>query len=205
MPSARLPPSAHLPWVALLTAIVCIVTAAIAIYVEMGAMLAIPLAGAALVALAAWLKTSFRNSGETDRTVVLYIAGIVALLVEHAEQWQGRTPELVMKVASGWAAPGFVFNERILIALFAIASPALFLLGGFYLVRRLPIGGYLAWLLFIWSILAGALQGALAVGRDHALGIATGLAACVPPLIIGTLGIRRLILSSGALPRTVMP
>jgi hypothetical protein len=205
MPSTRLPPTAHSPWVALLTAIACIVTAGTAIYVEMGAMLAIPLAGAALVALAAWLKTSYRNPGETDRTVVLYIAGIVALMVEHAEQWQGRTPELVMKLASGWTAPGFVFNERILIAVFAIASPALFLLGGFYLVRRLPIGGYLAWLLFIWSIVAGLLQGALAVDRPQALGIATGIAACVPPLIIGTLGIRRLILSSAALPRAAMP
>ncbi len=120
--------------VALLTAIAFIATAGTAIYVQMGAILAVPLVGAALIALVAWLGTSFRDPGDSDRTVVLYIAGIVALMVEHAEQWHGRTAELAMKLASGWAAPGFVLNERILIVVFAIASPALFLLGGFYLV-----------------------------------------------------------------------
>jgi hypothetical protein len=34
-------------------------------------------------------------------------------MVEHAEQWRGRTPELVMVLAPGWAAPSFVFDERI--------------------------------------------------------------------------------------------
>jgi hypothetical protein len=41
----------------------------------MGAMLAIPVVGAALVALLAWLGTSFHHPGESDRTIVLYIAG----------------------------------------------------------------------------------------------------------------------------------
>ena len=92
---------ARSPWVALFTAIVWIVTAGTAIYIEMGAMLAIPLAGTALVAIVVWLGTSFRHPGESDRAVVLYIAGIVALMIEHAEQWHSRTPELVMKLASG--------------------------------------------------------------------------------------------------------
>jgi hypothetical protein len=196
---------AHLPWVALFTAIVSIVTAGTAIYIEMGAMLAIPLVGTALVAIVVWLGTSFRHSGETDRAVVFYIAGIVALMIEHADQWHSRAPELVMKLASGWAAPNFVFSERIFVVAFAIASPALFLLGGFYLVRRRPIGCYMAWLLFIWSIVAGLLQGALAVNRPHAIGIATGIAAGVLPLIIGALGIRRLTLLSGIPRRNVMP
>jgi len=84
-----------------------------------------------------------------------------------------------MQLASDWAAPGFVFNERILVAVFAIASPALFLLGGFYLVRRQPLGDYMPWLLFVWSLLAGLLQGALAISRPDALGIATGNCARV--------------------------
>jgi hypothetical protein len=193
------------PWVALLSLIACIATAGTAIYVEMGAMLAIPVVGAALVALVAWLGTSFRRPVESDRAIVLYIAGIVALMVEHAEQWRGRTPELVMKLAPGWAAPGFVFDERILIVVFAIASPALFLLGGFYLVRRLPIGAYLAWLLFIWSIVAGLLQVALAINRPHPWGVVTGIAAGVPPLIIGVLGVGMLVVSSRALPNIAMP
>jgi hypothetical protein len=37
----------------------------------------------------------------------------VALMVEHAEHWRGRTPELVMVLAPGWAASSFVFDERI--------------------------------------------------------------------------------------------
>jgi hypothetical protein len=153
--------------VALFTVIACIATAAAAIYVEMGLLFALPVVGAALVALVAWSRTSFRHPGTSDRVVVLYIAGIVALMVEHMDQWRSRAPELVMQLASGWAAPGFVFNERILIAVFAIASPALFLLGGFYLVRRQPLGDYIAWLLFAWSLVAGLLS------RPDALGVAT--------------------------------
>ena len=191
--------------VALLTVVGCIATAAPAIYVEMGVPFAVPLIGAAVVALVAWSMTSFRHPGESDGVVVLYIAGIVALMVEHAEQWLSRTPELVARLASRWAAPGFVFNERILIAGFAIASPALFLLGGFFLVRRHLLGDYMAWLLFVWSLVAGLLQGALAVSCLGALGVTTGIATCVPPLLLGALGARRLIVSSRALSRTVMP
>jgi hypothetical protein len=204
-PTRDLSQDEQLPWVALFTAIAWIVTAGTAIYIEMGAMLAIPLAGTALVAIVGWLGTSFRHPGESDRMVVPYIGGIVALMIEHAVQWHSRTPELVMKLASSWAAPGFVFNERIFVVVFAIASPALFLLGGFYLVRRRPIGCYMAWLLFIWSIVAGLLQGALAVNRPHAIGIATGIATGVLPLIIGALGIRRLTLLSGIPQWKVMP
>jgi hypothetical protein len=195
----------EVPRVALATVVACIATATAAIYIETGPLLAVPIVGAAVVALVAWLSTSFRHPGESDRVVVLYISGIVALTIEHTEQWRSRAPELVMQLASGWAAPGFVFNEKLLIAGFAIASPALFLLGGFYLVRRQPLGDYMAWLLFAWSLVAGLLQGALAVSRPDALGVAVGIATCVPPLLLGGLGARRLILSSRALSVTVMP
>ena len=190
------------PRVTLATVVACIATATAAAYIEMGPLLAVPLVGAAVVALVAWLRTSYQRPGQSDRVVVLYISGIVALMIEHTEQWRSRAPDLVMQLASGWAAPGFVFSERFLIAGFAIASPALFLLGGFYLVRRQPIGDYMAWLLFVWSPVAGLLQGALAVHRPDALGIVTAIATCVPPLVIGALGARRLTLSARACSRT---
>jgi hypothetical protein len=98
-----------------------------------------------------------------------------------------------------------VFNERILIAGFALASPALFLLGGFYLVRRQPLGDYMAWLLFVWSLVAGLLQGALAVRRPDVLAIVIGMVTCAPPLVLGALGARRLTVSSRASSRTVTP
>ena len=110
-----------------------------------------------------------------------------------------------MQIAPGWVAPGFVFDERSLVVVFAIGSPALFLLGGFYLVRGRPAGDYMAWLLFVWSLVAGVLQGVLALHRSDALGIATGTAACLPSLILGALGARRLASSSGALPEPVKP
>jgi len=191
--------------VALFTVVACIATAAAAIQVEMGPLFALPIVGSATVALLAWLKTSFRRPGEPARGTVLYIAAIVALMLEHATQWRSRAPDLVMQVARGWVAPGFVFNERTLVVVFAIGSPALFLLGGFFLVRGRPVGDYMAWLLFVWSLVAGVLQGVLALHRSDALGMATGAAACLPPLILGALGARRLASSSGALPEPVTP
>lgn len=185
-------------WITALAIVTCIVTAAAAIYVEMGAAFAIPLAAAAVVALVAWLRTTYRYPGDPDLVVVLYIAGIIALIVVAAEQWHRGTPAFVMRAATDWIAPGFVFDERPHIAMFAIACPALFLLGGFSLVRGRPLGDYMAWLLFVWSLVAGAVQGTVAVTRDAGPAIATGIAAAVPLLCVGTLGVRRLIGVAGA-------
>jgi hypothetical protein len=176
-----------------LTVVIAIVTACTAIYVEIGAVLAAPLGAAALVALVAWHRTSYQHAGRSDRVVVLYIAAIVALIAEHAEQWHADTPAYLMRIASSWVAPGFVFNERMFVVIFAIGSPALFLLGGFYLVRGRPLGDYMAWLLFVWCIFAGTIQGALAIGRGSSLSIVLGIAVCIPPLWLGSLGVRRLV------------
>jgi hypothetical protein len=63
----------------------------------------------------------------------------------------------------------------------------------------------MAWLLFVWSLVAGVFQGVLALQLPDALGIATATAACLPSLILGALGAWRLASFSGALPEPVKP
>ena len=181
--------------------------ACVAIYVVLGAPVAVPPTIALLFAATAWLPRL--HHGPVRRTIerrpvfVLYVGTIVVLMAQYTEQWLAHLPAAVMRDFPGAYPPGVSYSERSMIAVYPLAATALFLLGAFALYRRHPVGDGAAWLLFSWSI-ASALTpfayAALGHGRAHYVG---GMLSAPIAAACGIEGIRRLFASSRREPSRV--
>lgn len=116
-----------------ITVLTLILTLGMFFYTQKGLILFIPFIVVASTALILWLSVNSEN--HSDKVITCFIFSIMGLLLLN-----------MLRFLAGFASVGStLFNSA-------------FLFGGYFLLTRAPIGIYMAWFVFIWSIFQGLLQ-----------------------------------------------
>jgi hypothetical protein len=179
----------------LLTIIAFTVTALSASYIDVGPALCIELAVVSVLALACWLRFSFREPLPQDTVVAPYLLVVVLnLLLNTCRYWSDHS-QFINERWHFLFAPQFALSDVSWFVVFVTCPVSLMLLGGYYLSKRLPIGFYLAWWTFLYSIGDAIIQfrvefaGGDAYHHKYFVGALTAIAQ----MIVSVIGCQRLL------------
>ena len=122
----------------LTTVLIFILILAMYFYTQKGPILFIPFIVVAGIAMVFWITINFKINPDTViGPLILAIMGLMLLNM--------------LRFLAGFASIGStLFN-------------AAFLFGGYYLLKRVAIGSYITWFVFVWSIFQGLLQFYMAI------------------------------------------
>lgn len=140
--------------VAVVLAMAIAVTVTLAAYVYAGAPYFIMAIATWCIALAGWLRGTFRPPSRTPVAFNLYIATLVALTALYAEEWYRRFPSTVMRLFPNAYPAGVGMSEHAFVAIFPLAASGVMTLGALAYYRRSPIGEFAAWAVFAWGCVA---------------------------------------------------
>ena len=179
----------------LLTVLSIDITTVVAAYLFTGPGYAIELTVVSLLALAGWLRFSFRDVPSQDTIVAPYILIIVLMLVLNASRyWSDYSSFLSAHWPSLFVSDFTLTHISWFIACVTLPV-SLMLLGGYYLSKRIPLGFYMAWWTFLYAIAESLIQYklefGLAAGYNHRYFI--GSLAAIALLIMGLSGCYRLL------------
>lgn len=149
-----------------LTVVVLVLVLGMFFYTQKGLILFIPFSAVAVTALILWM--SYNLKIHPDKVMISFILAIMGLIFLN-----------MFRYLAGFASIGStLFN-------------AVFLFGGYCLIKRAPIGSYMAWFVFIWSIFQGFLQFymAYALKANYLNYYCQGIIAGILVLILGVSGI----------------
>ena len=133
-------------WINAVAVVATFGTLCLATYIYFGAPLALTLTITAATATALWLKTTYRVS-QSRRILPLYIFTILAQLVQGAEQHWGNYSTAV---SLGWKIP---ITSASFTLSFTLTAVAFYLLGAAIIFYQTKLGGFIAWWLFLWSLI----------------------------------------------------
>jgi len=171
-------------WINAVAVLAILGTLCLAVYIYMGAPLALTLAFTSAIAVTLWLKTTYRVF-QSRRILPLYIFTILAQLVQGAEQHWG---DYGTAVSLGWQIPITSTNFTLY---FTLTAVAFYLLGAAIIFYQTKLGGFIAWWLFLWSIIYPASHYLLALST-HQPGFTYIPGMLSSPLLVmlGIIGIR---------------
>jgi len=130
-------------------------------------------------ALVAWLVFGRAGAAEGDSAVGPYLLALVLVLALATCRYMGGAVQLLGGPLRDWFAAGFPITISSWFLAFAVAPVSLMLLGGYYLVKRMPIGGYMAWWSALYAIADGLLQFAVQLKVQQEFGVASAGALLV--------------------------
>ncbi|MCK6629719.1 MAG: hypothetical protein L6R45_31660 [Anaerolineae bacterium] len=105
-------------WVYPLTVLAILITLGVAGYIYLGFLVTFPVMLTGFLALAAWYGTTYQQPRQR-RILPLYIALIVVLLLQGAEQWYFEYPEVIKTLFPASFGSPIVFNGSIFMSVFA--------------------------------------------------------------------------------------
>jgi hypothetical protein len=178
----------------LLTVMSAVITAIAAVYIYVGPGPCIALALVSFLSVACWLKFSFFSEPSREGVVTLYILVIVLNLVLNTCRYWSELPHFVAENWRSWFAPTFPITDVSWFVGFVTCPVTLMLLGGYCLVKRMPLGSYLAWWTFIYAIVDALVQIKVGVLGPNAHGYpdVAASAAATAQMVVGLLGCQRL-------------
>jgi hypothetical protein len=179
----------------LLTIIAFTITTLAAAYIAVGWALCAEIAVVGLFSFACWLRFSFREPQSQDKIVALYILVIVLNLVLNTCRYWSSYAQFIYENARFLFAPQFALTDLSWFIIFVTCPISLMLLGGYYLSKRVPVGFYLAWWTFLYSIVDAITQ-----FRFELLGSSTyhhryflGALAAIALMTVSVIGCQRLL------------
>jgi len=182
-------------WVHLVLVISTLATLWCAGYIYLGDAIAAPVIVAGALALVGWRAVTY-GTVPSPTLFPVYILALVALQVNVLEKWMGGYAAMLLSVfPDAFVAPSIVFDGSIFVAIFGPGAAALFLWASLGLFLGHPLGAYMAWALFVWSIFEGLMPVALSLASNELLYV-PGMATGVLPLAAGVYGIARLFRDS---------
>lgn len=146
----------------LLTVLSVAITAIVVTAYAISPVLALFLAVVSGVALAAWLGFARAGAGETDGAVGPYLIALVLVLVLATCRYLDGVVPLLSGPLRHWFHRAFPVDISSWFLVFAVAPVSLMLLGGYYLAKRTPLGGYMAWWTAAYALADGLVQFAVA-------------------------------------------
>jgi hypothetical protein len=184
----------------LLTIVVVMSTTLAASYIVVAPVLCIGLAVVSVLALAGWMRFSFREPRSQETIVAPYILVVLLNLVLNTGRYWSHHAQYLNENSHSIFAPHFAVTDVSWFVVFVTCPISLMLLGGYYLSKRMPIGFYLAWWTFLYSIVDAIVQFKLEfLSNDtyhHEYFV--GALAAGAQLIVGVTGLQRLLRSQCA-------
>jgi hypothetical protein len=177
-------------WVYPLTVVAILITLGLAGYIYLGWLVTLPVMLTGFLALAAWYGTTYWQPRQR-RILPLYIALIVVLLLQGAEQWYFKYPEVIQTLFPASFGPPLVFNESIFMAVFVLGATTLFLFAAVGIFFHHPLGNYMSWFVMLHAVMGGLLLWSwpLLAGQMQYL---PGMVSAIPAILLGMRGISRL-------------
>ncbi|MCD6073774.1 MAG: hypothetical protein K0Q70_657, partial [Rhodospirillales bacterium] len=174
-----------------LTILSTVITAVVSAHVLVGTGLALGLAIVSAIAFIGWLGLT--RADRVEPITGPYLLAIVALLlVSTCRYLADYVPQLAADFG-GWFLPSFPVGAGTWFFVFVSLPAVTMLLGGYYLIKRTPVGLYAAWWTAIYVVADGLFQLRLETmsGTDH-LYFLTALAG-VLEIVIGVVICQRLL------------
>jgi hypothetical protein len=186
------------PLFAAMAAVVILLTLDVAAYVYGGTPLLIAAVGTSVVALAGWLRTTYRRPPSEPAALGFYIATLVALMALYAEQWHGDFASRLVQLYPGAYPPGVGITNHAFIAVFPLAGSALLLAGALTYYHGTAFGRFAAWLTFAWGAIFGVAVYGYPLFADGPMTMVPGMLTGPLPLVLALLGMRALVRREGA-------
>ncbi len=187
------------PLFAAMAAVVILVTLDVAAYVYGGTPLFITAIGTSVVALAGWLRTTYRRPPSEPAALGFYIATLVALMALYAEEWHGDLASRLVQLYPRAYPPGVGITNHAFIAVFPLAGSALLLAGALTYYHGAAFGRFAAWLTFAWGAIYAAAVYAYPLFTDGPMTAVPGMLTGPLPLVLALLGMRSLVRREGVL------
>lgn len=155
----------------LATVIAFVITALLGVFIVTGPGYTIELAIVSALALAGWLRFSYRRLPAQVPVVAPYILAIVLYLVLATCRYWSGYPVFLQAHWPGLFTTQFTLTPLAWMVACVFLPVSAMLLGGYYLAKRTPIGFYMAWWTFVYVLAEGLLhvkvEFLLGAGYDH--------------------------------------
>ena len=174
-----------------LTILMTAITAVISAYILVGPGAALGLGIVSMIALIGWLGLT--RAERMEPIVAPYLLAIVAVLVVSTCRYLADyVPQLAADFGA-WFLPSFPISPGTWFFVFVSLPVVAMLFGGYYLIKRTPLGLYMAWWTAIYVVADGLFQLRLEIlsGTDH-LYLLTALAG-VAEIVVGVVICQRLL------------
>lgn len=160
----------------ILTVLSTAITAVVSAHVLVGPGAALGLAVICAIAFVAWLGMT--RTERVESVVGPYLLAIVAILILNTCRYLADFVPQLASDFGAWFQPSFPIVTGTWFFVFVSLPVVTMLFGGYYLVKRAPVGLYMAWWAAIYAIVDGLFQLRLEAmsGTDH-LYFLTALAA----------------------------
>ena len=127
----------------LLLAIAFTATLAMGISATAGVMVAVIVSGSMLVGLVGWARTSLKRPTTPARIVPVYLLTVFMLYVHIGEEYlYDFGPRIGALTGTGWTEAQNMLQ-------FGFIVPAFWVLAALALYKRHPLGGFMAWFIFV--------------------------------------------------------
>ena len=185
------------PLFAVTTAVVIVVTLAVAAYTYAGSPLFITVIGTAVVAFAGWMRTTFRRTSSEPAAFQLYILTVVALVALYAVQWRGDFSSRLVQLFPAAYPPGIGLTNHAFVAVFPIAGSALLLAGALTYYHGTVFGRFAAWFTFAWGAAYAASVYLYPLFADGSMRAMPGMFTAPLPLALAVRGMVTLVRREG--------
>lgn len=178
-------------WVFPMVVAALAVTACAALYIYLGWLLMAQVALSGAIAMAAWLRTTYRHP-RMRRILPLYVLAIVALLAQGMEQWAFHYATALTALLPGIFAAPVVFDEATHMTVYVTMSTTLLLLGGLGIALHHPLGNFMAWFAAIYALVSSLALFTLPFFAEQGFVYVPGTVLAVPVFILGILMVNKL-------------
>lgn len=179
------------PWVYRLSVIAILITLGAAGYIYTGWLVTAPVLVTGVGALVAWSRTTYRQPRKR-RILPLYIALVIALLLQVLEQWYWGYAERLLMLFPARFAPPINYDGRLHLFLFGLCAISLFLLAGMGIFFHHPLGNYVGWFVMLHGIVSGALIFVLPLLGGAGFHYIPGMISALVVMVLGVMGCIRL-------------
>ncbi len=171
--------------------VVCsLITLTIGAYIYFGSVISCLIFIPMVLALAAWMPTTFHKPVEPRGIVVCVILAISAIIVQDIEEWLHKFPQVITGLFPHLFPVEDLFSERLFLSLFSLLPTTLFVLTTYGLYLKHPLSNYMTWFIFIWGIVGGLASFAFPILAHGSFSYFPGQWTAPLPIIMGLYGIK---------------
>ncbi len=148
---------AHVPfdpprWINIVTVLSLVGTMLLAVFIYLGVVLAVLALLTTVLAVGAWLGNGYAQP-ISRRILPIHIIAVIANLLQGAEQHAGQYALVIQTLFPALIQESNRLTNENFAAVFSLTTASMFLGGAAMVFYQARVGGFVAWWLFMWSIL----------------------------------------------------
>ncbi len=173
-------------------ALTIMITIVCAAYVYLGSILAWTIAGCAVAAAAAWIKSTFEEPAEFKAFMPFFLVSAAAQMMMHFEEVYFGFPSAFSIAFSGTFSPTVVFCEFSYVLGIPLLGMSLFGMTAVGIFYRQRLANYFALFAYLWAIAYGASHFVYPFFSPDGYGYLPGMAFAVVAMAVSIKGVRQI-------------